>query len=249
MKDITTNSRKFKIGMSVATLFALLFSFNQCVLKTSGTGSKISTSSYGSTALPAPVTGDASDVDENVNLPAGMDMPSMNLPKDQELAAVEVGVKNFEQINNTMSALTGVPITDSAIVTVYNDISIQLPTDNNVKNFLPSMQVAITKLATEYCDRTVETDAYRVKIWPSVNFAVGPSTTFTATNKTTMINQTVEKFFGPIEQAEIDKVKTELLALYDSLNAGESQTSSATTKKIVKGLCTASLSSAYITLL
>jgi hypothetical protein len=176
-------------------------------------------------------------------------MPPMNLPVPDDLASIEVGVKNFEQINSTMSALTGVPTTDANITTVYNDIVIQLPTDNNIKNFLPSMQVAITKLATEYCDRTVETDAYRIKIWKTINFAQGPSTTLTATNKTALINQTVERFLGPIEQTEIDKSKTELLALYDILLSGESLTSNLTTKKVVKGICVATLSSAYITLL
>lgn len=235
--------------MSLTTLFAILISFNQCVLKGTGSSKKISTSTYGSTAVPAPVTGDAGDSDESKSLPDGLDMPPMNSATDSELAGVEVGIKNFEQINNTMSALTGVPTSDAAIMTVYNDIAIQLPTDNNVKNFLPSMQVAITKLATEYCDRTVETEAYRSKIWTTVNFTQGPATTLTSANKTTMINQTVEKFFGPIEQVEIDKVKSELLSLYDMLIAGESTTASATTRKIVKGICTASLGSAYTTFL
>jgi hypothetical protein len=248
MEENNTLSRKFKIGMSVTTLFAILFSFNQCVLKPAS-GSKVSSSKYGSTALPAPSTGDAGDVDTTKDLPAGMDMPPMNSPTDSDLASIEVGVKNFEQINNTMSTLTGVPTTDATIANVYNDIAIQLPSDNNVKNFLPSMQVAITKLATEYCDRTVETDAYRTKIWTTVNFNNGPSTAFTPTVKATMINETVDKFFGPIDAAQIDKAKTELLALYDMLMSGESTTSNATTKKVVKGLCVASLSSAYISLL
>lgn len=249
MEENNTLSRKFKIGMSVTTLFAILFSFNQCVLKPSSSGSKISTSKYGSTSVPAPSTGDAGDADTPKDLPAGMDMPPMNSPTDSDLASIEVGVKNFEQINNTMSTLTGVPTTDATINSVYNDIAIQLPTDNNVKNFLPSMQVAITKLATEYCDRTVETDAYRTKIWTTVNFNQGPSTTLTPTNKTTMINDTVDRFFGPLDAAQIDKTKTELLSLYDMLIAGESTTSNATTKKVVKGICVASLSSAYISLL
>lgn len=248
MQENNTLSRKFKIGMSVTTLFAILFSFNQCVLKPSS-GSKITTAKYNSTAIPAPETGDAGDTDIIKDLPEGMDMPPMNLPSNEELASIEVGVKNFEQINNTMSSLTGVPVTDGSIVAVYNDIAIQLPSDNNVKNFLPSMQVAITKLATEYCDRTVETDAYRTRIWTSVNFNQGPSTTLTTANKTTMINQTVDRFFGPIDAAQVDKTKTELLSLYDMLISGENMTSSATTRKVVKGLCVASLSSAYVTLL
>ncbi len=249
METPNSLSRKFKISMSVGTLFLLLFGFNQCVLKPNASSTKVSNATYGSTSVPSPSTKDASDTDTTKNLPDGMDMPPMNTPTDSELASVDVGVKNFEQINNTMSALTGVPTTDTTISSVYNDIAVQLPSDNNVKNFLPSMQVAITKLATEYCDKTVETDAYRSKIWTTINFGQGPTQTLTATNKTSLINQTVDHFLGPIDQASIDQSKTELLSLYDTLIAGESMTSSATTKKVVKGLCVATLGSAYVTLL
>ena len=237
---------KFKMIVSTSLMMGILFAFNQCVVKqTRSSRSKLSSSS---TAVPAP-TGDAVDTDLPKNLPPGVDMPPMNSPVPEDLNSIEVGVKNFEQINSTMSALTGVPVTNSAVVSVYNDISIQLPSSNNVKNFLPSMQVAITKLATEYCDQTVETDAYRIAIWTSINFSQTPTQTLTATNKATMINQTVSRFLGPVDQATIDQTKTELLSLYDTLIAGESLTSNLTTKKVVKGICVATLSSAYVTLL
>lgn len=241
---------KIKMLISVSTLLTVLLTFNQCILKPSSGSKSKSTSTYGATALPSPGTGDAGDIGSDLDLPEGMDMPAMNSPvTETELSTLEVGVKNFEQINMTMSQLTGVPATEAAIVTVFNDIAIQLPSDNNVKSFLPSMQVAITKLATEYCDRLVETDGYRTKIWNTINFTQGPNTTLTSANKALLINQTVEKFLGPIDTAQIDKSKTELLALYDILISGEVMTSSTTTKKVVKGICVASLSSAYVTLL
>lgn len=241
---------KIKMIISVTTLMSILFAFNQCVFKPNGKTNKKSTASYGSTSLPSPATGDAGDIASDIELPEGMDMPSMNTPvTETELSTLEVGIKNFEQINSTMSQLTGVPMSDGAIVTVFNDIAIQLPSDNSVKSFLPSMQVAITKLATEYCDRLVETDGYRKVIWTSLNFTQGPSTALTSANKTLMINQTVERFLGPIDTASLDKAKTELLSLYDLILEGESLTSSATTRKVVKGVCVASLSSAYVTLL
>jgi hypothetical protein len=238
---------KVKMFISITTLLVILLAFNQCVFKPSVSNKK-STSSYGSTSLPAPGTGDTGD--PSPNLPESLPMPGMNAPvTETELSTLNVGVKNFEQINVTMSQLTGVPVTDTSIVTVFNDIAIQLPSDNNIKSFLPSMQVAITKLATEYCDRLVETDAYRKVIWTTINFAQGPTQTLTAINKTTLINQTVDRFLGPVASASIDSAKTELLALYDILIAGESLTTSLTTKKVVKGMCVASLSSAYVTLL
>jgi hypothetical protein len=239
---------KFKMLISVSTLFLVLIGFNQCVMKTT-INNKASTSKYGTTDVPAPADGNVPDINQDKTLPPGVDMPPMNSGNtNSDLALMDVGVKNFEQINLTMSNLTGIPTNNTNVQTVYNDIVIQLPTDNNIKSFLPSMQVAITKLATEYCDRLIETGAYKATIWPAINFTQTPTQTFTPTNKTLLINQTISYFFGPIDTASVDSSKVELLSLYDSLITGESLTSSATTKKVVKGICTAALSSAYVTL-
>jgi hypothetical protein len=241
---------KAKMIISITVLLGVLLAFNQCVFNPVAKTAKKSTSTYGSTSIPAPGTGDAGDIGSGADLPDGLTMPSMNTPvTETELATLNVGVKNFEQINMTMSQLTGVPVSDANIVTVFNDITIQLPGDNSVKSFLPSMQVAITKLATEYCDRLVETDSYRKVIWTTINFDQSPTQTLTSINKTTLINQTVERFLGPVAASSVDSAKVELLSLYDILIAGESLTTSLTTKKVVKGICVASLSSAYVTLL
>jgi hypothetical protein len=243
IKNIPT---KFKMAISLSTLIAVLIGFNQCVANKGS--SKVTTSKYGSTSVPAPSTSDIPDMNQSKDLPAGVDMPAMNSPvTDTELTTMQVGVKNFEQINMTMSQLTAIPTNNTNVQTVYNEIIIQLPTDNNIKNFLPSMQVAITKLATEYCDRLIEVGAQKSIIWPSINFAQTPTQTLTSANKTLLIDQTVEYFLGPISAAEKNAVKSELISLYDSLILNESLTTSATTKKVVKGLCTSVLSSAYIT--
>lgn len=240
-----------KMWASIVLMLIILFAFNQCVVKPEKASSR-TTSKYGVSNVAVAPTADAADIAGGgaTTLPPGMDMPPMNTPvTETEMSTVDVGVKNFEQINNTMSQLTGVPTSDSNITSVFNDSSIALPSDNNLKNFVPSMQVAITKLATEYCDRLIETDSLRVKIWPSINFNQGPNLALTAANKTIVISSAVEKFFGPIADASADSAKSELSSLYDLLLSGENMTASATTKKVVKGVCVASLSSAYVTLL
>lgn len=242
---------RMKMFISVGVLTAILFAFNQCVFKPSSTVNKKAVSTSKLSDLPSAPTIDAPDIGSTAVLPEGMDMPPMNVPvpPESDMAVIQVGVKNFEQINMTMSLLTGVPTTDANILTVFNDITIQLPSDNSVKSFLPSMQVAITKLAAEYCDRAVETDAYRKVIWTTIDFNQSPSQTLTPTNKISLINQSVDRFFGPIDASAMNSAKSELLALYDTLINGESLTSNLTTKKVVKGICVASLSSAYVTLL
>jgi hypothetical protein len=237
---------KSKVIISVIILLVILIGFNQCVFTPNFKANVNSTSR--DNIIPPPSTNGISDPNQAKDLPPGVDMPGMNAPVTApDLALVDVGVKNFEQINITMSQLTGIPINNSTVQPVYNSIVIQLPTDNNLKNFLPSMQVAITKLATEYCDRLVETGALKSTIWPIINFSQTPTQTLTASNKILFINQTIEYFFGPIDADSVNIAREELLSLYDTLITGESLTTNATTKKVVKGICTASLSSAYVT--
>lgn len=229
---------KYKMAISMTVLFGTLIGFNQCVFKNNKTNS---TSTYQNKVVPDPVT---SDTGTNTSSD-----PETTPTVTEELAEVDVGIKNFDQINNTMSKLTGIPTSNTNVIAVYNDISIQLPTDNDVKNFLSTNQVAITKLATEYCDRLIEIGAYKATIWPAVNFSAAPNTTLTATNKPNVINQTISYFMGPLADSEKATVASELSTLFDSLMNGESLTTNATTKKVMKGLCTASLSSAYVTFL
>lgn len=228
---------KIKMIISISILFGVLLTFNQCVLKPNNKKS----AAYGSQAPSK----DAGDIRSD-----GDDMPSMNSTVlDAELAEVKVGVKNFDQINMTMSQLTGIPTNNPNVLAVFNDSSIQLPSDNSVKTFMPSMQVAITKLATEYCDRLVETDASRKVIWTTINFAQTPTQTLTAANKAALVDVAIDHFLGPLNAASITSTRAELLSLYSILISGEDMNSSLTTKKVVKGICVASLSSAYVTLL
>jgi hypothetical protein len=239
---------KFKMMISISTLLGVLLAFNQCVLKPNTKSAK-KTSIDLSNPLN-PVTNDAGDIHAPVKLPAGVDLPPMNAPiQNTEMADVKVGVKNFDQLNMTMSKLTGVPTSDKAIMAVFKETEIQMPADNNIKNFMPSTQVAITKLATEYCSKLVDTDALRKMIWTSIDFTKTPDQTLTVANKNKLIDETIMHFLGPVETESITNAKTELLGLYDILISGESMTANLTTLKVVKGICVASLSSAYVTLL
>jgi hypothetical protein len=228
---------RVKMTISITLLLGMLVGFNQCVLNS--VASKKTTSTYGSSEVPDPVTTDTGETTTTTT----------TAKSAEALASMDVGIKNFDQINYTMSQLTGIPTSNTNVASVYSDIAIQLPTDNNVQNFLPSMQVAITKLATEYCDRLIEIGTLKATIWPGIDFTQTPTQTLTTAKKTLLISQTISYFYGPVSSSESATITTELTSLYDSLISGESLTTSATTKKVVKGLCTASLSSAYVTFL
>ncbi len=182
-------STKIRITISLITLFGVLFAFNQCVVKEQRPSRKIASSK---SKAPTPSDSTIDDPDEEKDLPDGLVMPPMNSPSSE--VPVDVGIKNFDQINNTMSELTGVLPNDANIQRVYTEVEVQLPTDNNIRSFLPAQQVAITKLATEYCNSLVDNAALRSRIWTNLNFNSAPSTVLVGAGKDEVVTQTISHF-------------------------------------------------------
>ena len=65
-------------------------------------------------------------------------------------------VKNYHQINNTYSQLTGVSTADSDVLSTFNSIKVQLPTTNDPKSVNGFNQIAFLRLAFVYCDKYVD---------------------------------------------------------------------------------------------
>ena len=240
-----------RIAIAIGTLVSVLVAFNQCTIDKKTTNTKSSgSSSSASTAVPAPATGDSGDTENDTDLPDGLVMPPINAPTaETELSEMDVGVKNFEQIYLSMAAATGVSPTETATLNLYKQIIVQLPADNNVKSFLPSNQVAITKLSAEFCEKLVETAALRTIIWPSINFGGTPTTVFNAANKKIIIDAAILKFMPPLDSQNQVFTYNELAKLFDELLTGEDLGSSVTTRKVVKSMCISTLASAHATLL
>lgn len=78
-------------------------------------------------------------------------------PPDAE-AVSDIGLRTFEEINATMSAVTGVPTTEATVNATYNTYRQQLPVVENMSTFLPSHQMAVAQLAMSYCNVLVNTN-------------------------------------------------------------------------------------------
>lgn len=238
-----------RIAIAIGSLASILVAFNQCTIEKKSTN-KRSTASTSTSEAPSTATGDSSDIETDSELPDGLVMPPMNSPTESsELDTIDVGVKNFEQIFLSMAAVTGVNPTTTAVQNVYREIVVQLPADNNLKSFLPANQVAITKLAAEFCEVLVETATLRVVVWPTINFGQTPTQVFNATNKTLIVNQAIDRFMPPMSSQVRVLTVNELTKLFDELLTGENLSSSVTTRKVVKGMCISTLASAQSTLL
>ncbi len=245
--------KKTRIFGVVLSLGFMLLSFNHCVVKqktaskaNTGTSESTSTANAPENNLPDPII-DITPPPDSVATPS----PSEPAPPPEVIRAqqIDVGVKNFEQINATMSVVTGVDAGTNAIRRTFSDIEVQLPSGNNVKSFLAANQVAITKLAAEYCDQLVNNSTLRSRIWPSFNFGGTPSTVL-ANNvqKSQVINDTLDAFWGVNVGSSRITSQAEMRSLIDALMAGEPNDGN-TTRTTMKGICTAALASAQVTLM
>ncbi|MEZ4744166.1 MAG: hypothetical protein R3B45_17235 [Bdellovibrionota bacterium] len=163
---------------------------------------------------------------------------------------VDVGLKNFLQINATFSILTDVKLDNQNIIDTFDDVKLQLPTDNDIKSFSPSIQVAISKLATQYCYTLISDVSLRTKIIPGFDFTANVSDAFSSTSQDIIINALFKKFWidekgGPDQKT----AKATLLTLLSELKKGEESGGATKTAAIATGLCTAVLASSATTFL
>lgn len=167
---------------------------------------------------------------------------------------VAVGMRNHEQLLQTYSVLTGVSPTHATIIKSYNELKDSLPTDNEVKVFLAANQVAVLRLASEFCSLLVDNNVInniatnRSVVWRQFDFNQRLSL-FNKTQKQIIIDGIIESFWGGVLSSnEKASAEMKLLELMDQLSMGETD-NSAGTRKVIKGACSAALASTYVTLI
>lgn len=162
---------------------------------------------------------------------------------------VTTGVKNHEQILHTMGEVTGIdPYSNTSIMNVYRQIEMSLPTDNDIKVYTTTQQVAVTKLAAEFCSALTSNSTLRQQTWPTLNYGTNPNTAFGSGKSTEFIDDTIDNFWGGmVTDEERQAAHNELEQLIDDLVGSDTNTTA--TQRTVRGVCTAALSSAHITLL
>ena len=179
---------------------------------------------------------------------------------DQRSVIPVSGVRTFDQVNNTMAALTGInTVTPNAVVVAEFALLRQsLPGNGNIMSFLPAQQISIAKLATEYCDALVNSTTARAAFFnttPAFEFGLSVATAFNSPQKKDLITNTlINKMIGVniANQPTAAESYTEVNSLLNDLIAAASVavpplTIDATrTRSIVKGACTAVLSSAAL---
>jgi len=114
------------------------------------------------------------------------------------------GVRTFDEINATMSAITGVDPETPAVDITYQNLRQSLPAIENPEAFLSSHQVAIAQMAIEYCNALVNDSGSAAAYFPGFNFGVAPSTAFSGGNRDLIIDPLIDSAMGIAIQTQPD---------------------------------------------
>jgi hypothetical protein len=176
--------------------------------------------------------------------------PPPPVNNDVAEARPDIGIRDFDQVNNTLARVTGVDVTMASVQSAFDELREQLPESSDVRSFVSSQQVAISKLALEYCDLLVETPSLRQAFFGAAfQFDAPVPTAFVdQTQRDLIIRPLVDRTIGSqlASQPQTTDVEPILNGLLDDLTAGCTAAScdAVRTRTVVKGLCASVLSSA-----
>jgi hypothetical protein len=170
--------------------------------------------------------------------------PVASAPTD--LAPVSaIGVRTFAQINSSLSALTGVPTSQSAVSQTYQTVQQQLPSDPTFEGFLSSNQVGIAQLAIQYCNVMINTPTLQAQVFPGVTFSSTLFSTQAGINSVTSALAARVLGTGLNSQPAASTVTGELNSLIGNLCSGASPcTSTARVLAVTSAACAAAFGSA-----
>ena len=162
----------------------------------------------------------------------------------------DVGFKLYEEIDATLSKITGVPRTNSTVQDVYETVKQQLPTAETIDSFLSSHQIGVAQLASAYCSALVESSTLRAAFFPSLSLSSNTLTSSTERNAVIdpLISNSINT--GVSTQPTDAEVRAELNDLMDRLctTSNPCTAGGTRTQLVIKASCTAALASGITTI-
>jgi len=159
----------------------------------------------------------------------------------------EIGIRDFAEINATMSKITGIPMNNIDVQTTYNTVKQQMPTLTDIDIFVSSQQMGITQLAIEYCSALVEDSTAKASYFSGFDFSSSANVAFDSTVKRDQIlDPLLLNAMGSnlsSQPTDID-VKTELNSLIDKLTTCGASCDADKTNTVVKAVCAATIANA-----
>ena len=174
-----------------------------------------------------------------------------------EIQAQPYLIRSFDAIYTTMSVLTGVPESNSSVKQYFdNQISVNLPTLNELSSFQGSHQAAITKLAAEFCSVSYNLDGgtLRFSLYGEINDQLELKT-IVADGSSAIARSLTRKCWGPeaahypSDDPKIIEIQSLMSDLLDIVEVNRSDANDRQKlEAILVGTCTAVLSSSHVTI-
>jgi hypothetical protein len=166
----------------------------------------------------------------------------------------DYGARTYDKLLFTMSNITGVPVTDSAVATAFASIEESLPSVASVDAFSAANQQAIAQLAIVYCSELVNNPTLTQKFFPGLNLSQPAGTYFASQSNMNLVinplitNAQITTMNGTqiVTQPQASAVATELTNLITALSAG--QNGAGRTAAVTTAACAAVLGSAVVML-
>ena len=102
----------------------------------------------------------------------------------------DIGVRTFDEINASIAAITGVPVTNNNVDLVFQGYRRALPAAETFSAYLASHQMAVTQLALVSCSELVENRSTipRTSYFTGINWSSGANTTFDPTVRSQVLD-------------------------------------------------------------
>ena len=155
----------------------------------------------------------------------------------------DIGVRSFSSVNDTMSVLTTIPVTQNTVRDRYEELRDQLPASTDVLAFGAAQQIAIQRLAVTYCDRVRRTNSACQAV-----FGQSCNDIANAQDKQNRVNALFDRFVGDVaNQPARAETTAAVNSLMDNLGCANG-CSGATKDTALQASCAAVLSSGVMTI-
>ncbi|MBX2809011.1 MAG: LamG domain-containing protein [Cellvibrionaceae bacterium] len=164
--------------------------------------------------------------------------PTAQIPVASTDEQSDIGIKTFAEINEALSALTGISKTNSNVVATFNSVEQQLPVSEAIDGFVAAHQLAITQLAVSYCNELVSAEAQKDAdaanddggYFPGVDFDNAVAAAFDSAGRDRIIAPLLDRLLANTvslddqptfldAQAELDSLTSTLISNCDNDNS------------------------------
>ncbi|MEM7217696.1 MAG: LamG domain-containing protein [Pseudomonadota bacterium] len=159
----------------------------------------------------------------------------------------DIGIRDFAEIDASMSAITGIPRTNAAVRATFEAVHQAMPVNTNLEGFISSQQMAVTQLSISYCNELLEDTGARSSFFPGMDFDADVSIAFADTGA--LLDPLITRGIGVVSsQPDAALVRAELDALITTLTNCGGSCEADRTVRVAKAACAAVLGSAAMML-